>query len=57
MGRHGCDDFLSHLIITPVEGTIFETKNRAIFSGELFSGEEFREKQGSALDPFYEITG
>ena len=28
----------------PVAGPIFETKNGAIFSGELFSGEEFREK-------------
>jgi len=28
---------------TPVAGPIFETENRAIFSGELFSGEEFRE--------------
>jgi len=26
--------------ITPVAGLIFETKNRAIFSGELFSGED-----------------
>jgi len=30
--------------LTPVAGLIFETKNRVIFSGELFSGEEFREK-------------
>ena len=30
--------------LTPVAGPIFETKNRAIFSGELFSGEEVREK-------------
>ena len=30
--------------LTPVAGPIFETKNRAIFSGDLFSGEEFREK-------------
>ena len=28
----------------PVAGPIFQTKNRATFSGELFSGEEFREK-------------
>ena len=30
--------------LTPVAGLIFETKNRAIFSGELFSGEEFLEQ-------------
>ena len=30
--------------VTPVAGLIFETKNRAIFSGELFSGEEFLEQ-------------
>jgi len=30
--------------LTPVAGPTFETKNRAIFSGELFSGEEFLEQ-------------
>jgi len=30
--------------LTPVAGLIFETKNRAIFSAELFSGEEFLEQ-------------
>jgi len=34
-------DFFFNL--TPVAGLIFETKNRAIFSGELFSGKEFLE--------------
>jgi len=32
------------LILTPVAGPTFETKNRAIFSGEFFSGEEFLEQ-------------
>jgi len=32
-------------ILTPVAGPTFETKNRAIFSGELFSGEEFLEQR------------
>jgi len=31
-------------ILSKLAGPIFETKNRAIFSGELFLGEEFREK-------------
>jgi len=30
--------------LTTVAGPTFETKNRAIFSGELFSGEEFLEQ-------------
>ena len=33
-----------HFALTPVAGLIFETKNRAIFSGELFSGEEYLEQ-------------
>ena len=32
------------LSVTPVAGPTFETKNRATFSGELFSGEEFLEQ-------------
>ena len=32
------------IFITPVAGLMFETKNRAIFSGELFSGEELLEQ-------------
>ena len=43
--RTCCFYYDSFTNITPVAGPIFETKNRAIFSGELFSGEEFREKQ------------
>jgi len=32
------------IILTPVAGLIFEAKIEQYFSGELFSGEEFREK-------------
>ena len=36
--------FTAPPILSKLAGPIFETKNRAIFSGELFLGEEFREK-------------